>query len=85
MQSDFAIYDGDALDFFGEDEKLMNFTLVQPVLSTQLTEGWKMILRPTIPNYVEQPDSFGPEYQLRLIFSPVIPAPAWAKRPLVGG
>jgi hypothetical protein len=49
MLSDFAVYDGDALDFFGEDEKLMNFTLVQPVLSTQLTEGWKMILRPTIP------------------------------------
>ena len=31
-QSDFVVYDGDALDLVGEDEKLMNFTLLQPVL-----------------------------------------------------
>jgi hypothetical protein len=35
--------------------------------------------------YVEQPDSFGPEWNLRFIFSPVIPKPAFSKRPIFGG
>jgi hypothetical protein len=48
-QSDFAIYGGDALDLLGQDDKLINTTVLQPVLSTQFTENWKMILRPTIP------------------------------------
>jgi len=48
-QSDFVVYDGDALDFFDEDEKQMSFTLIQPVLPMQLTENWKSIFRPTIP------------------------------------
>jgi len=48
-QSDFVVYDGDALDLLDEDEKVMNFTLIQPVLPMQLTENWKTIFRPTIP------------------------------------
>jgi len=34
--------------------------------------------------YVEKPDAFGPEWQLRLLFVPVIPSPAWAKKPIFG-
>ncbi len=34
--------------------------------------------------YVEKPDNFGPEWQLRLTFVPVVPKPAWSKRPMVG-
>ncbi len=32
--------------------------------------------------FVEQPDVFGPEFQLRLLFIPVVPAPAWSKTPI---
>lgn len=32
--------------------------------------------------YVETNDDFGPKWLLRLYFSPVIPSPAWAKKPL---
>lgn len=32
--------------------------------------------------FVETDDAFGPKYMLRLFFSPVIPSPAWAKKPL---
>ncbi|MEX1346728.1 MAG: hypothetical protein AB1Z31_03265 [Desulfobacterales bacterium] len=34
--------------------------------------------------YVEKPDAFGPEWQLRLLFAPVLPSPAWAKKPIFG-
>lgn len=29
-QSDFVVYDGDALDLLDEGEKVMNYTLIQP-------------------------------------------------------
>lgn len=32
--------------------------------------------------YVESPDNFGQEWQLRLFFTPVIPSPAWSKKPM---
>jgi hypothetical protein len=32
--------------------------------------------------YVEKPDNFGPEWNLRLIFSPIIPKPAFSKKPI---
>lgn len=32
--------------------------------------------------YVEQPDNFGADWGLRLIFSPVIPKPGFSKRPI---
>ena len=32
--------------------------------------------------YVETDDAFGPQWMLRLYFSPVIPSPSWAKKPL---
>lgn len=48
-QSDFAVYEGDALDALNQDDKTMNFTIVSPILSTQFTEEWKAIFRPTIP------------------------------------
>lgn len=35
--------------------------------------------------YAIKPDDFGPQWNLRLIFSPVIPKPAFSKRPIFGG
>ena len=35
--------------------------------------------------YVHQPDDFGPEWNFRFFFIPVIPAPEWAGKPLFGG
>ena len=50
IQNDTYWYDGDLLDFLDEDDsKVMNTTLLQPVMSLQLTETWKAILRPIIP------------------------------------
>jgi hypothetical protein len=34
--------------------------------------------------YVEKPDEFGPEWQLRMTFTPIMPKPAWSKKPLFG-
>jgi hypothetical protein len=31
--------------------------------------------------YVDQDDDFGPEWQLRLYLSPVIPSPNWSRNP----
>ncbi len=50
IQNDTYWYDGDLLDFLDEDDsKVMNTTLLQPVMSVQLTETWKAIFRPVIP------------------------------------
>lgn len=35
--------------------------------------------------FVESPDTFGPEWGLRVFFTPVFPAPEWSKVPLFGG
>jgi len=48
-QNDTKWYDGDLVDRLGEDAKVQNTLLIQPVLSIQLTESWKTILRPVIP------------------------------------
>lgn len=32
-----------------------------------------------------KPDAYGPEWQIRIIFTPIIPIPAFAKTPLFGG
>ena len=48
MQNDTTWYEGDALDFLGEDDKIFNTTTIQPVLPFQLTENWKYIFRPVI-------------------------------------
>ena len=32
--------------------------------------------------FVEQDDEFGPEFQLRLLFVPVLPSPKWSRNPL---
>jgi len=45
VQNDTYWYNGDILDRLGEDTKVMNTTLIQPVLSFQLTEKWKTIFR----------------------------------------
>ena len=45
-QNDYTSYTGDALDFLGEDDKVFNTTIFQPVLPFQLTEDWKYIFRP---------------------------------------
>jgi hypothetical protein len=49
IQNDTYWWDGDLLDFVDEDRKVMNTTLIQPVMSLQLTEKWKTIFRPVIP------------------------------------
>ncbi len=52
-QNDTTWYDGDALDFLGEDDKVFNTTTIQPVMPFQLTENWKYIFRPvfTVNNW----------------------------------
>lgn len=49
MQNDTKWYSGDLLDALNEDDLVMNTTLVQPVMPMQITEDWKMIVRPVIP------------------------------------
>ncbi len=49
VQNDTTWYDGDTLDELGEDKLGQNTTLIMPVLSMQLTENWKTIVRPVIP------------------------------------
>jgi hypothetical protein len=34
--------------------------------------------------YVEKPDNFGPDWGIRLIFSPIVPKPAFSKKPIFG-
>lgn len=34
--------------------------------------------------FVEKPDAFGPEWNLRFVFSPVVPKPAFSKAPIFG-
>jgi hypothetical protein len=34
--------------------------------------------------YLEQPDAYGPQHLLRFVFAPVVPAPAWSRKPLFG-
>jgi hypothetical protein len=48
-QNDTTWYDGDALDFLGEDNKIFNTTTIMPVMPFQLTENWKWIFRPVVP------------------------------------
>jgi hypothetical protein len=49
IQNDTYWYDGDLLDLLDEDKKVMNTTMIQPVMSTQFTENWRLIFRPVIP------------------------------------
>ncbi len=48
-QNDTIWYDGDIADKLGEDARVQNTYLIQPVLSIQLTQNWKTIIRPVIP------------------------------------
>ena len=48
-QNDAIWYDGDRADALGEDAKLQNTYVIQPVLSIQLTKNWKTVIRPVIP------------------------------------
>jgi len=48
-QNDTKWYGGDLLDKLGENNKVMNTTLLQPVMPMQITEDWKVIFRPVIP------------------------------------
>lgn len=34
--------------------------------------------------FVENPDLVGPEHMIRFVFSPVLPAPEWSRKPLFG-
>jgi hypothetical protein len=49
VQNDTYWWDGDLLDVLDEDKKVMNTTLVQPVMSLQLTDDARLIFRPVIP------------------------------------
>ncbi len=48
-QNDTIWQDGDVLDALGEDQQTQNTFLLQPVVSLQITERWKTIIRPVIP------------------------------------
>jgi hypothetical protein len=48
-QNDTVWYDGDVADALGEDAKVQNTFLINPVIPMQLTEKWKLVLRPVIP------------------------------------
>jgi hypothetical protein len=57
LQNVLTWYKGDVLDFLGEDDKLFNTTVFQPVMAFQLTEKWKYIARPVVPvHYWDVPD-----------------------------
>lgn len=47
-QNDTTWYKGDVVDGLGKSDLVMNTTMLQPVMSFQLTENWKAIFRPTI-------------------------------------
>ena len=71
LQNDLNWYDGDALDFLGENKKIFNTTTLQPVLSFQLTDNWKYIMRPVftlnswdIPSASEGSPTFYPGGEL---------------------
>ena len=49
VQNDTMWWSGDLLDKLDEDDKVMNTTLIQPIMPVQLTENWKAIFRPIIP------------------------------------
>ncbi len=49
MQNDTQWNSGDLVDKLGDDYKVTNVTVLQPVISMQLTNDWKMILRPVLP------------------------------------
>ena len=48
-QNDTIWYDGDVADSLGEDAKVQNSFLINPVIPMQLTDKWKLVLRPVIP------------------------------------
>jgi hypothetical protein len=48
-QNDTIWYDGEIAKRLGEDAKAQNTFMLNPVLSLQLTENWKAIIRPVIP------------------------------------
>ena len=35
--------------------------------------------------YVERDDDFGPEWGIRFLFVPIVPAPEWSGTPVFGG
>jgi len=49
MQNDIINYSGSTIDALGEKDVVNNTTLIMPVLSIQLTETWKTVIRPVIP------------------------------------
>lgn len=49
IQNDVINYTGNTIDALGEKDVVNNTTLIMPVLSIQLTEEWKTVIRPVIP------------------------------------
>jgi hypothetical protein len=49
IQNDVINYSGNIIDALGEKDIVNNTTLIMPVLSIQLTEAWKTVIRPVIP------------------------------------
>jgi hypothetical protein len=49
IQNDVINYTGDIIDALGEKDIVNNTLLIMPVLSIQLTEKWKTVIRPVIP------------------------------------
>ena len=48
-QNDVINYEGRVIDALGEKDVVNNTYLINPVLSIQLTEKWKTVIRPVIP------------------------------------
>ncbi len=71
MQNDVINYTGDLIDALGEKDVVNNTTLIMPVLSIQLTEKWKTVIRPVIPIH-----SFRTVGSVTLSTSDVTPQPA---------
>ena len=49
IQNDTYWYSGHALDLLNEGDKIVNSTLIQPVMSFALSEKWRVISRPVFP------------------------------------
>jgi hypothetical protein len=49
IQNNTYWWDGDLVDFFDKDKRVMNTTLIQPVMSVQFTEDSRLICRPIVP------------------------------------
>ena len=70
IQNDVINFTGSTIAALGEEDVVNNTTLIMPVLSIQLTEKWKTVIRPVIPIH-----SFRTVANITLSTSNVTPTP----------